>query len=470
MRRMLMPFLAVLGAVMAIPALAYDSGQLALARQKLKHVVVIFQENRSFDSYFGTFPGAEGFPPDTCVPLDPSTPAQGCVKPFHDRSLQNAGGPHGAADFTADVDGGRMDGFVYVQTIDRKHCTNPTIPRCVHITRDIKRHDIMGYHTADEIPNYWTYAQDFTLQDHFFTAVSSASDASHLYLVSEWSARCTDRHDPMSCFTHLKTPLPRPYPWTNLTYLLDRNGVSWKYYLSEGTEPDCEGGSMTCDPVVQRSTVQKTWNPLPAFTTFLANYARDPGYWTDHVVDVNRVLLDIEQQRLPTISWIVPSDDVSEHPPEGVRDGMNYVTTLVNAIMASSYWSNTVIFITWDDWGGLYDHVPPPIADREANGRVIGYGIRVPGLVISPFVRAGQIDHQTLSPDSYNRLIEDLFLGSQRLDPKTDGRPDSRPDVREALRTVTDRVTGKRIPVGDLLNDFDFRQTPLPPLELPLVR
>jgi hypothetical protein len=187
------------------------------------------------------------------------------------------------------------------------------------------------------------------------------------------------------------------------------------------------------------------------------------------VVKIDQYLRDIEQHRLPSVSWIVPSHDVSEHPVYGIRAGMNYVTTLVNAIMTSDYWANAVILITWDEWGGIYDHLPPPIADRAANGSVLGYGIRVPGLLISPFVRAGQIDHQTLSPDSYNRLIEDLFLGSQRLDPKTDGRPDSRPDVREALPTVTDRMTGKPIPVGDLLNDFDFRQTPLPPLELPLV-
>ena len=210
------------------------------------------------------------------------------------------------------------------------------------------------------------------------------------------------------------------------------------------------------------------WNPLPRFTTFVAKYHADPTYWTQHVVKIDRYLLDIEHHQLPSVSWIMPSEDVSEHPAQGIRAGMNYVTTLVNAIMTSPYWTNTVILITWDEWGGFYDHLPPPIADREADGRIIGYGIRVPGLVLSAYVPAGRIDHQTLSPDSYNRLIEDLFLGSQRLDPKTDGRPDDRPDVREALRTVMDRVTEKRIPVGDLLNDFDFHQTPLPPLALPL--
>jgi phospholipase C len=112
-------------------------------------------------------------------------------------------------------------------------------------------------------------------------------------------------------------------------------------------------------------------------------------------------------------------------------------------------WDSTAIFLTWDDWGGFYDHVVPPRVDHN------GYGIRVPGLLISPWARAGTIDHQTLSFDAYLKLIEDLFLGGQRLDPKTDGRPDSRPTVREDEPIL-----------GDLLNEFDFTQGPLPPLVL----
>jgi phospholipase C len=129
--------------------------------------------------------------------------------------------------------------------------------------------------------------------------------------------------------------------------------------------------------------------------------------------------------------------------------------------MQSPYWGSTVIFIGWDDWGGFYDHVMPPRADS------IGYGIRVPGLIISPWVRQG-IDHQYVSFDAYNRFIEDVFLGRARLDPNTDGRPDARPVVREALQTLTDPVTGASIPVGDLLNDFTFTRAPLPPLVLPV--
>jgi phospholipase C len=140
---------------------------------------------------------------------------------------------------------------------------------------------------------------------------------------------------------------------------------------------------------------------------------------------------------------------VSEHPPALVSDGQAYVTRLVNAIMRSRDWKSTAIFITWDDWGGFYDHVPPPQVDEN------GYGLRVPGIVISPYARHGYIDHHTYSFDAYLKFIEDDFLAGERLDPLTDGRPDPRPDVREDARAL-----------GNLVADFDFSQQPRAPLIL----
>ena len=118
--------------------------------------------------------------------------------------------------------------------------------------------------------------------------------------------------------------------------------------------------------------------------------------------------------------------------------------------MRSPEWDSTAIFLAWDDWGGFYDHVVPPTVDRN------GYGLRVPGLVISPYAKRGYIDHQRLSFDAYAKFIEDDFLNSQRLDPKTDGRPDPRPDVRE----------NKGI-LGNLAYDFNFTQRPHRPVLLP---
>jgi phospholipase C len=152
---------------------------------------------------------------------------------------------------------------------------------------------------------------------------------------------------------------------------------------------------------------------------------------------------------LPKVSWIDPNGAVSEHPPGLVSAGQSYVTGLVNAIMNGPDWNSTAIFLSWDDWGGFYDHIQPPRVDNQ------GYGLRVPGIVISPYAKSGYIDHQTLSHDAYNKFIEDDFLGGQRLDPATDGRPDPRPDVRESNPIL-----------GDLRADFNFSQAPRPPMVL----
>jgi len=147
----------------------------------------------------------------------------------------------------------------------------------------------------------------------------------------------------------------------------------------------------------------------------------------------------------------VPSSEVSEHPPSPVSFGQSYITSLVNAVMAGPDWDSTAIFLAWDDWGGFYDHVVPPAVDEN------GYGLRVPGLVISPYARHGYVDHQTLSFDAYDKFIEDDFLHGQRLDPRTDGRPDPRPTVREEVKIL-----------GNLVNDFNFDQAPRPPVPLPV--
>jgi phospholipase C len=122
---------------------------------------------------------------------------------------------------------------------------------------------------------------------------------------------------------------------------------------------------------------------------------------------------------------------------------------LINSIMRSRCWNSSSIFLSWDDWGGFYDHVAPPTIDQN------GYGLRVPGLVISPYAKTGYIDHQQLSHDAYLKFIEDDFLAGARLNPMTDGRPDSRPDVREEAPGL-----------GNLASDFNFERPPRPPLLL----
>ncbi|HEX6518709.1 MAG TPA: alkaline phosphatase family protein [Streptosporangiaceae bacterium] len=486
--------------------------QSEIGIQKIKHVVIIMQENRSFDSFFGTYPGADGIPAKNgqftvCVP-DPRT--KSCDKPYHNLSLVNGGAGHNLSNAIADIDGGKMDGFVREaeQTASRG-CSLSKDPVCLPSSES----DVMGYHDAREVPNYWTYAKDFVLNDHMFEPVDSWSLPSHLYLVSGWSAHCTSANpgtcvsDPaqvggnrvkakslpqsfltclqahgvkqlkranltspavisaaMACQADL-TPAQREalvggagaggglgrqlgiYSWTDLTYLLHKDHVSWAYYVQSGVQPDCDANpdetAAGCAPVAQGARTPSIWNPLPSFTDVKAD-----GQLGD-IQNLRDFYPAASRGTLPAVSWIAPSQPDSDHPPANIATGQAYVTNLINTIMKGPDWNSTAIFLTWDDWGGFYDHVVPPQVDSY------GYGLRVPSLVISPYARSGYVDHQTLSFDAYNKFIEDDFLGGARLDPATDGRPDPRPDVRDNASIL-----------GNLAADFDFSQPPRRPVLL----
>lgn len=427
---------------------------------KIRHIVVIFQENRSFDSYFGTYPGATGIPmangiPTVCVP----NPANGqCVKPYLDHADMNGGGPHNDVNSIADVNGGNMNGFIAQAEKGRKGCLIPTNPACTNSATP----DVMGYHNGADIPNYWAYAHNFVLQDHMFESVHSWSFPSHLYLISGWSATCSNPADPMSCSSAVDPRLasaqdPTPYAWTELTWLLHRYHVSWGWYLDKGAQPLGFGGhhgknrktagikrSKGPKPAKSMAGVPKIWNVLPGFTDVYQDNQQA------NIRLLTNFFIAAKAGKLPQVSWILPNAYDSEHPPALVSVGQSYVTNIVNAVMKSPDWNSTAIFITWDDWGGFYDNVVPPQVDT------LGYGIRVPGLVISAYAKPGYIDHQTLSFDAYLKFIEDDFMGGARLNPKTDGRADPRPDVRENAPIL-----------GNLVNDFNFNQKPLPPLILP---
>ena len=429
---------------------------------KIQHVVIIMQENRSFDSYFGTFPGADGIPmrngvPTVCAP-NPHTGT--CIKPYHDASDRNDGGPHAAASATADIDGGKMDGFMREAMLGRLQSCKGQGHQASPCGHSSPQSDVMGYHDAREIPNYWSYAHAFVLQDHMFEPSASWTLPSHLFMVSAWSAACSKLGDPMSCQGDIQNPsLPAPrdgqrrvgkvgpadYAWTDLTYLLHKAHVRWGYYVADGSEPDCPDDGMACVARPQAAAKPSLFNPLPDFDTV----AQDGEL--GNIQPLARFYEAARHGTLPAVSWVIPSNKVSEHPPALVSDGQAYVTSLINTLMRGPAWNSTAIFLSWDDWGGFYDHVVPPKVDEA------GYGLRVPALVISPYAKQGYIDHQTLSFDAYLKFIEDDFLGGQRLDPATDGRPDPRPDVRENAPQL-----------GNLLQDFDFNQPPRPPLLLPL--
>jgi phospholipase C len=417
----------------------------------IKHVIIIVQENRSFDHYFGTFPGADGIPmlpdgtPKPCVP----DPVLGhCVRPYHSTNQYAQGGPHDYPAATADVDAGKMDGFVRADityTTDCAIARKRSTTMCRRFLGPALQPDSMSYHTGREIPNYWTYARHYSLQDHMFAPTDGWTLPSHLFLFSGWAASCSDPLDPMTCRSNINLNKQSQryhygdapvFGWTDITYLLDKADVRWNVFMGKGTclEKPCKR-----TPGPYGITVVSK-NPLPGFVDVVQS--NDYGHFKTH----ERFMEQARAGTLPSVSWIVPGNRASEHPGSDapIRDGQAYVTRLVNSVMRGPDWGSSAIFLTWDDWGGFYDHVQPPVVDQN------GYGLRVPSLVISPWVRRG-VDHHIYSFDAYLRFLEDLFLGGQRLDPKTDGRPDPRPTVREDLSILS-----------DLRSAFDFTQEPLP--------
>jgi phospholipase C len=453
---------------------------------KIQHIIIIMQENRSFDHYFGTYPDASQDGPDmlnngqyadnfdspnpeSLLRKDPSfagvpDPLTGsdvipaCISTFDTSNPEiNKGGPHQENDSTADLDGDVNDGFI--------RGTNGV-------------EDPAGYHDCQDIPNYWDYASNFVLQDHLYEPAGSYSQIAHLYLVSDWSASCANTSG-LSCSSDIGIPAGLKgtlngggsYAWTDLTYLLKKGGITWNYFIT-----NYKPGATVGDPDDPDDSL---WNPLPGFATVVGDNQVQNVISTGVPGGTSGFFNDLQNNSLPQVSWIIPGDacfdetadntwvandacpvqtnnscgncttgtttdtccyeTITDHPTASVSWSEAYVTTLVNAVMNSPYWSSTAIFLAWDDWGGFYDHEAPPAVDQN------GYGLRVPGLLISPWARQGYIDSQNLSFDAYSKFIEDVFLNSQRLDPATDSLPDSRPSIRENL-------------TGDLLSEFDFTQ------------
>lgn len=489
-------------------------GHCALGRcMPIEHVVVIMQENRSFDSYFGTYPGADGIPVDgngvpTVCNLDPWT--GNCVKPYHSTLDIDSDCPHLRANLLADVNGGLMDSFikqdeipstplhissatnaspivvttttahgrttgdlVYIAAMTGNTAANGfwhvtatsstvlslntstgngnytqsngvmgAVTRCNDPSSGSCTRTCMGYHNRSELGNYWAYADWGVLQDKMYEPVLSYSAPTHAYMVSGWSGNCpTGNNDPMACTVGTSTN----ETWTDLTWLLHSHAISWKYYLSQGTATDCDPDE--CPPPGTITPALAIWNPLAT-----ALDVTQDGETANVVANINQIFVDtLPGHHLPKVSWIIPGHSVSEHPPSKVSIGQKYVTGIVNAIGHSDDWPTTAVFISWDDPGGFYDHEPPIYVDYYGGTNPLGYGIRVPGLVLGPYAKQF-IDHQVLSSDAYLKFIEDIFLEGARIDPATDGRPDPRGNVRENQSVL-----------GNVRNDFDFTAPPRSP-------
>ena len=387
---LLLTLAAVLGAAAVVvppggairgPAAAAAPGiDPAAGITNLDHLIFVVQENRSYDHYFGTFPRGDGLPRKAdgsfmvCLP-DPAIAGR-CRHPYHDRNQYDLGGPHGLAASNIDLARGDMDGFIRAFRTKGTPCTNDRDPAPTCRKAKPGPHgtpDVMGFHTGKEIPNYWELARRYVLQDRMFAPVDSWTLPSHLFLVSGWSASCSDPADPMTCRSDVDAPVlwtkyfleegmgaPAPYAWASITWLLDKGGVSWSYFVGPHTcikRPRC---GLPWDD----ETTVPAQNPLPGFRTVRESPAASLG----NVRSNDEYFAAAKDGSLPSVSWVMPSQGKGEHPSDRIASGQRWVSRVVNAAMEGPDAARTAVFLVWDDWGGFYDHVGRSGSTATATG------------------------------------------------------------------------------------------------------
>ena len=304
----------------------------------VRRVVVVLQENHTFDNYFGAYPGVDGTAGrPLCLPNQPG--AAPCTAPFHSPTPTPQDLSHNWASAHADYDRGAMDGFVYSEG-------SPST---------------MAYFDRRDIPAYWAAADQYTLCDRYFTSVMSESAPNHLYLVAGTAGGLRDDRVPAT------VELPSVFE------RLDGLGHSWRVY---------------------------------GFTKWYQSfqYVQQHPAAQANFLTADRFRIDLQAGTLPEVSYVVGAPGGSEHPPSSVTVGSNAVAQeIVNPLGSSPAWPSLALFVTWDDYGGFYDHVAPPQVDAE------GLGFRVPCLVISPYARSGYVDHTPYDHCSILRFVEERF-------------------------------------------------------------
>ena len=287
----------------------------------------------------------------------------------------------------------------------------------------------MSYHDGGQIPNYWAYARNFVLQDHMFEPNWGWSLPAHLWLVSGWSARCTDPYRASTCTANLGGPRDGPsatlsshphgplFGWTDLTYLLHRYRVTWASYVERGAAPDCMTGPIGCYTRLKGATTPGFWNPLPNFTDVRQDHQQAASQ-----EPLSRFYAAAKRGTLPNVSWVTPNWADSDHPGASIAHGQAWVTKLVNAVMKSPDWKSSAIFLAWDDWGGFYDHV------AAAGGRRAGLRTARAGARDQPLREEGL--HRP--PDPELRRLPQVHRG--RLPRRPAHRPEDRRPARPPAR------------------------------------
>ena len=396
-----------------VPVPGPANQNLDLFRSKIQHIVFIIKENRTFDNYFGTFPGADGATTGLI-----STGERIPLRHALDRMPRDLG--HEWDDARRAMNESRMDRFDLV--------------REGNVNGDFLS---MSQFLDADIPLYWSYAEHFTLADHMFSSLAGPSFPNHLYTVASQAGGAITNPDShvWGCDADARTRVDvlatngrttRAYPCFDFPTVADRleaAGVSWRYYAPVLGQPGY------------------IWSAFDAI-----QHIRQSPLWATRVVPFGQFIADAGRGTLPAVSWLIPDFDVSEHPTVNAFaattlsvsecEGENWTAQQINAIMKGPEWPTTAIVLTWDDFGGFYDHVPPPHVDW------LGLGPRVPLIAISPYARAGVVSHTVYEFASVLRFIE----------------------TRYNLKALT----GRDAEANSLIDMFDFGQAPAPPLVLPL--
>ena len=353
-------------ALVPSPALAADPP----SQTPIKHLLFLLQENHSFDNYFGTYPNADGIPPGVCMPLDPTQPSLGCVKPYAVGGQPITDLLHNRETFVAQYLNGRMNGFVSAhRQLGGSHA------------EEIARF-AMGHYDDSDLPYYWNVANEYVLFDRFFSSAAAGSFMNHMYWVSAGPGDPNHDSPPVAGFgDDLLTIFDR----------LEAAGISWKFYV-QNYDPKLNYRTLAN---AGDKAAQAVFVPLLDINRFID----DPNL-ASHIVDVEQYYTDLRNGTLPTVAYMAPLGS-SEHPPGSLQAGQRFVQTLINGLMRSDYWNSSAFLWAYDDWGGWYDHVAPPQVDQY------GYGFRVPALLVSPYSMRGKINSTTLDFTSVLKFIEE---------------------------------------------------------------
>jgi phospholipase C len=353
-------------------------------RSHIQHIIFLMQENHAFDNLFGNycqFTGSycpdpvNGIPPRACVPINYNLPALGCIPPqnFSYKQLSLPTDlPHNWNTSHTAYHNGSMNGFIMADGFAST-----------------------GHYNATEVPVEWDLAEEYGLADNFYSSALSYSLPNHWYEVAPKAPATSYK----ALIAQGTTPgyddqyLDQSNQSSTIESTLLNSSVSWKYY-------DINLTNYRYDRAFNyyaNASAYDYWNPLAA---------RAQSYFApavQHFVNRSNFFSDAANGTLPDLSWIIPSHNTSDHPPYNITQGEDWISSVVDALEASPDWNSSVLFISWDEYGGFYDHVAPPSVDAN------GDGFRVPLLAIGPWVRQGVVDHKNMSFSSILRLMEERF-------------------------------------------------------------